>query len=115
MGYLKYKDYIGSVEYDEERICLFGKVQGMPKINIRYDGHSVAELTSNFHHAVDNYLARCKEKGTTPRKPFMGGFSVRLTPEMHAQAALAASSEGITLNAFVRNAISNALKWYENE
>ena len=44
------------------------------------------------------------------RKPFMGGFSVRLTPEMHAQAALAADREEMTLNAFVRNAVANALK-----
>lgn len=110
MGYLRYKDYIGSVEYDEERICLCGKVQGMPKINITYDGHSVTELTASFHRAVDSYLERCREKGVTPRKPFMGGFSVRLTPEMHAQAALAADNEEITLNAFVRNAVANALK-----
>lgn len=110
MGYLRYKDYIGSVEYDEERICLCGKVQGMPKVNITYSGNSVHELTAQFHHAIDRYLARCKEKGTTPRKPFMGGFSVRLTPEMHAQAALAANREEITLNAFVRNAVANALK-----
>ena len=110
MGYLRYKDYIGSVEYDEERICLCGKVQGMPKVNIKYDGQSVAELTSNFHHAVDNYLERCKEKGEAPRKPFMGVFQVRLTPEMHAQAAMAASNDDITINAFVRNAVANALK-----
>ena len=98
------------MEYDEERICLCGKVQGMPKVNITYSGNSVREITSNFHHTVDNYLARCKEKGAIPRKPFMGGFSVRLTPEMHAQAALAADNQEITLNAFVRNAVANALK-----
>jgi predicted HicB family RNase H-like nuclease len=98
------------VEYDEERICLCGKVQGMPKVNITYSGNSVREITANFHHAVDNYLERCKEKGEAPRKPFMGVFQVRLTPEMHAQAAMAASNDDITINAFVRNAVANALK-----
>lgn len=115
MGYLRYKDYIGSVEYDEGRKCLTGKVQGLHNINIEYEGNTVGELTSRFCRAVDGYLERCKEKGAKPRKPFMGVFQVRLPQAMHAKAALAASSEGITLNAFVSNAIANALKWYENE
>ena len=38
MGYLKYKGYTGSVEYSEDDKCLFGKVQGMAKGNITYEG-----------------------------------------------------------------------------
>ena len=38
MGYLKYKGYTGSVEYSEDDKCLFGKVQGMAKDNITYEG-----------------------------------------------------------------------------
>ncbi|MCS2309052.1 hypothetical protein NXX31_01775 [Bacteroides thetaiotaomicron] len=32
MGQLKYKGYAGSVEYNEEDNCLFGKVLGLKKI-----------------------------------------------------------------------------------
>ena len=38
MGYLKYKGYTGSVEYSEDDKCLFGKVQGMSKDSITYEG-----------------------------------------------------------------------------
>ena len=63
MGYLKYKGYTGSVEYSEEDKCLFGKVQGMAKDSITYEGSTVEELTKDFEEAVDDYLALCEEKG----------------------------------------------------
>ena len=97
MGYLKYKGYTGSVEYSEEDKCLFGKVQGMMKDNI------------TFHGAVDDYLQMCEEKGISPRKPYSGVLNVRLSPEIHSGAAMAASREGITINAFIRNAVAKAL------
>ena len=47
MGYLKYKGYTGSVEYSEDDKCLFGKVQGMSKDSITYEGSTVEELTAS--------------------------------------------------------------------
>ena len=109
MGFLKYKGYTGSVEYSEEDQCLFGKVQGMTKDSITYEGNTVDELTSDFHGAVDDYLKLCEEKGVSPRKPYTGVLNVRLTPEMHSGAAMAAKQEGITINAFIKNAVAKAL------
>jgi predicted HicB family RNase H-like nuclease len=109
MGYLKYKGYTGSVEYSEEDKCLFGKVQGMPKDSITYEGATVEELTKDFEGAVDDYLALCEEKGIEPRKPYSGVLNVRLTPEIHSGAAMAAQKAGITINAFIKNAVARAL------
>ena len=109
MGFLKYKGYTGSVEYSEEDQCLFGKVQGMTKDSITYEGNTVDELTSDFHGAVDDYLKLCEEKGVAPRKPYTGVLKVRLTPEIHSGAAMAAKQEGITINAFIKNAVAKAL------
>jgi len=81
MGYLKYKGYTGSVEYSEEDKCLFGKVQGMSKDSITYEGSTVEELTADFQGAVDDYLTLCEENGIEPRKPYSGVLNVRLTPE----------------------------------
>jgi predicted HicB family RNase H-like nuclease len=36
-------------------------------------------------------------------------LNVRLTPEMHSGAAMAAKQEGITINAFIKNAVARAL------
>lgn len=109
MGFLKYKDYTGSVEYSEEDKCLFGKVQGMSKDSITYEGSTVEELTEDFEGAIDDYLALCEEKGIEPRKPFTGVLNVRLTPEIHCGVAMAAQHEGITINAFIKNAVAKAL------
>lgn len=109
MGYLKYKGYIGSVEYSEDDKCLFGKVQGMAKDCITYEGSTVEELTADFEGAVDDYLKLCADKGVEPRKPYTGVLNVRLTPEIHSGAAMAASKAGITINAFIKNAVAKAL------
>lgn len=109
MGFLKYKGYTGSVEYSEEDKCLFGKVQGMSKDSITYEGSTVEELTEDFEGAIDDYLALCEEKGIEPRKPFTGVLNVRLTPEIHCGVAIAAQHEGITINAFIKNAVAKAL------
>ena len=109
MGYLKYKGYTGSVEYSEDDKCLFGKVQGMMRDNITYEGATVEELTEDFEGAVDDYLQLCAEKGIEPRKPYTGVLNVRLGPEIHSGAAIAASKSGITINAFIKNAVARAL------
>ena len=109
MGYLKYKGYTGSVEYCEEDKCLFGKVQGMMKDGITYEGATVEELTKDFEGAVDDYLQMCEDKGITPRKPYTGVLNVRLGPEIHGSAARAASQQGITINAFIKNAVARTL------
>ena len=41
MDYLEYKGYKGSVEYSKEDNCLFGKVQGMSKALILYEGDTL--------------------------------------------------------------------------
>ena len=56
MGYMKYKGYTGSVEYSEEDNCLFGKVMGLSKDAITYEGQTVDELRQDFEESVDDYL-----------------------------------------------------------
>ena len=57
---MKYKGYIGSVEFSESDGIFFGKVQGIRSL-ISYEGTNVAELISDFHGAVDYFLAFCTE------------------------------------------------------
>ena len=68
MGQLKYKGYAGSVEYNEEDNCLFGKVLGLKKDCITYEGETISELKSDFEGAIDDYLASCKDRGVEDRK-----------------------------------------------
>jgi predicted HicB family RNase H-like nuclease len=68
MEYLKYKGYTGSVEYSEEDKCLFGKVQGLAKDLVTYEGSTIEELTKDFEGAVDDYLDLCEKKSIVPRR-----------------------------------------------
>ena len=49
MGTLKYKDYSGTVEYSEVDNFLFGKVIGMNKNIISYEGKTVEELKTDLN------------------------------------------------------------------
>ena len=106
---MEYKGYIGSVEFAEEKTCFFGSVLGITT-PISYEGESAWKLITNFHGAVDEYLARCKETGIQPEAAYTGSISLRIAPELHKQAALAALSEDITLNRFIETAIQSALE-----
>ena len=66
MDYLKYKGYMGSIEYSKENKCFFGKVLGMKKALISYEGQTHDELRRDFEDGVDCYIEYCKAEGVTP-------------------------------------------------
>ncbi len=109
MENLKYKGYIGSIDYSEEDNCLFGKVLGLNKVLISYEGNTIQELKEDFISGVDQYLESCKSSGIEPQKSFTGAFNVRVPSEIHAKAMLKAKEAGLSLNAFVRTAIEEKL------
>lgn len=109
MGNLKYKGYIGSVEYNEEDNCLFGKVLGMSKDVISYEGVTIDELKIDFEAGVDAYLESCSSRGLEPRKAYSGTLNVRLNPEIHTKIANRAQETGITINAYIKNALESVL------
>ena len=55
---IKYKGYVGSIEFSESDGVFFGKVQGIRSL-ISYEGTNATELISDFHNAIDDYLALC--------------------------------------------------------
>lgn len=106
---LKHKNYIGSIEYSEEDNILFGKVQGLNRVLISYEGNSIEELKQDFINGVENYLESCRERSIEPQKSFTGSFNVRVSSEIHAKAVMRAKKEGMNLNAFVKSAIEQRL------
>ena len=109
MGTLKYKGYNGSVEYSAEDNCLFGKVLGLSKDCITYEGESISELKQDFEGAVDAYLASCAERGVTPAKPYSGKFVIRMSSDLHGRIAMAATDLGTTINEYINRVLSRDL------
>ena len=114
MNTLKYKGYIGSVAYSEPDKVFYGKLEGIDDL-VNYEGESVQELTSAFHEAVEDYLIFCEEHNCKPEKSYSGAFNVRVAPCLHRDIANLAAEEGISINAFVKRALAEAVKhpWEE--
>uniref|UniRef100_UPI002623A7DC type II toxin-antitoxin system HicB family antitoxin n=1 Tax=Immundisolibacter sp. TaxID=1934948 RepID=UPI002623A7DC len=71
------------------------------------EGDSVEALERAFRESVDDYLALCKEQAQAPDKPLSGQFVVRIDPELHRKAAVAAERAGKSLNRWVADAIAH--------
>ncbi|MCR5326554.1 MAG: type II toxin-antitoxin system HicB family antitoxin [Bacteroidales bacterium] len=109
MNTLKYKGYIGSVAYSEPDKVFFGKIEGIDGL-VNYEGESVKELTDAFHEAVEDYLIFCEEHNCKPEKSYTGTFNVRIAPDTHRDIANLAAEAGISINAFVKRALGEAVK-----
>lgn len=101
---MTYKGYEGKVKFDEKPGIFHGEVINTKDV-ITFQGKSVDELKRAFHESVDDYLDFCGSRGEEPEKPFSGKFIVRLSSEMHKRAQSAARREGLSLNAWVIEAI----------
>lgn len=109
MNTLRYKGYIGSVAYSEPDKVFFGTIEGIDDL-VTYEGESVAELTSSFQEAVDDYLIFCEEHNLKPEKSYTGTFNVRISPTTHRQIANRAAAAGISINAFVKKALDESVQ-----
>lgn len=105
---MKYKGYQGRVVYDDEVKIFHGEIIGLRDV-ITFQGTSVEELEQAFKDSIDEYLNFCKELKRAPEKPFSGNLMLRLSPELHEQAAFAAQCQGVSLNAWIKQGIAQYL------
>lgn len=54
------------------------------------------------------FLDACAEDGVEPRKSFSGKFSLRVDPEIHEAAAIAAAANGKSLNQWAEEVLRKA-------
>ncbi|MDO4823256.1 MAG: type II toxin-antitoxin system HicB family antitoxin [Bacteroidales bacterium] len=101
MNTLKYKGFLGSVNFSEKDGVFFGKIEGIDGL-VNFEGESVSELTDAFHEAVDDYVAYCEEEGIEAHKSYSGSLNIRITPEVHSYIATLAKQAGISINAFIK-------------
>jgi predicted HicB family RNase H-like nuclease len=108
MNTMTYKGFAARVEYSENDGCFIGHIAGIRDV-IGFHGESVAELRAAFEEAVDDYLETCKKLGQEPNRLYSGQFRLRLEPELHARAAMAAEARGKSLNAWVSDVIEKSI------
>ena len=110
---LKFKDYSSSIRFSAEDEVFHGKVLGINDL-VTFEGKSVAELKKAFKEAIEDYLETCKNLQKNPDKVYKGSFNVRVPVKLHRAAALVASQKSISLNDFVKVAISYSIQ-HQNE
>ena len=109
---LQYKNYVASVHFNAADDVFYGRVLAINDL-VSFEGSSVKELKTAFEEAVEDYLVTCLKLGKTPDKTFKGTFNVRVSSDLHKQAALFAAVHNITLNEFVKKALSFTLEHKE--
>jgi predicted HicB family RNase H-like nuclease len=106
---MSYKGYNASMVFDAEDKIIVGRVLDVDDI-ISFHGVSVAEFETNFHAAIEDYLAASKELGSPPEKPASGKVMLRIAPEVHAAALKAAARSGTSLNKWAEGALGKAAR-----
>jgi predicted HicB family RNase H-like nuclease len=102
MSVLRYKDYQGSVDFEDDRLII--RVLHIDDF-ITTEIDSASKAQAAFDELVEDYLATRAELGKEPCKPFKGSFNVRVTPELHRRVAMAAAEVDESMNAWIAKAL----------
>ncbi|MFI4955266.1 MAG: type II toxin-antitoxin system HicB family antitoxin, partial [Gammaproteobacteria bacterium] len=106
---MKYKDYYGSVHFDDNELILFGKLEFIRAL-ITYEATDTKQLRKAFEEAVDDYLETCQANNISPETPFKGSLNVRLGSDLHRQIAIAATQQHMTVNRFITETLAKAVQ-----
>jgi len=103
-----YKGYAAKVTVDDELRVFHGEVLGITDV-VTFQAANYDELETAFHDSVDDYLDFCQERGEAPDKPYSGRFVLRVAPELHRRASLAAKQADVSLNEWITSVLERAL------
>jgi predicted HicB family RNase H-like nuclease len=103
-SFLKYKNYLGTVEYSEEDNLLCGEVVGIKDL-IMYHGHSLEDLKRDFEESLDFYLETCAAEGFEPNKTSYVNVDLQLPPELRRRLISFTTERDKPLNEAVEEAI----------
>jgi predicted HicB family RNase H-like nuclease len=101
---MTHKGYTAHVEYDERDNIFVGRGLGIRTI-ISFHGETVRQLRKEFVTAVDDYIADCNDQGLRPETPASGKILLRVPPEVHDAALVAAQASGKSLNQWATEVI----------
>jgi predicted HicB family RNase H-like nuclease len=109
MNTMSYKGYTARVEFDERDDIFVGRILGIRSI-ISFHESTVAGLRAEFKRAIDDYLLECEERGLTPEKSGSGKLLLRVSPEVHGKALVAAQAAGKSLNQWASDLLQTAVE-----
>lgn len=66
---MKYNNYTGHVEYDDEAKIFHGEVLGIKDV-VTFQSTTIDEIEQAFKDSVDDYLNFCEMREEKPDRPF---------------------------------------------
>ena len=107
MNTMTYKGYTARVEFDDRDSIFVGRILGVRNI-ISFHGETVSELRTAFERSVADYLLDCEQQDIQPEKPASGKLLLRVPPEVHGRALVAAQAAGKSLNQWATEVLQRA-------
>jgi predicted HicB family RNase H-like nuclease len=107
MNTMTHKGYTARIEFDDRDNIFVGRVLGLHAM-ISFHGETVKELRNEFKNAIEAFLKDCKEQGIAPEKPASGKILLRVPPEVHGAALVAAQAAGKSLNQWATEVLHEA-------
>lgn len=95
------------VSFDPDLGLLRGEFLGLTG-GADFYASDVEGLTKEGQKSLKVYLDMCAERGIEPYRQFSGRFNIRLAPDVHAAAVMAAAAEDKSLNEWVAEKIKEA-------
>lgn len=109
MNTMTYKGYTARIEFDDANGILVGRLLGIRDV-VGFHADNVAELRAAFEESVDDYLETCEKIGKEPQKPASGKLMLRVPPDLHRAALIAAESAGTSLNQWAAKVLGEAAR-----
>ena len=107
---IKYKGYVGVVEFDDSAGRLHGRVVNSGGYSIaNFQATDVEGLQREFRKSIDEYLACCEEYGLEPEKPCSGKLDIQVDSELHHRILLSAEKSGMSLSNWIALALEKSI------
>jgi len=106
--FMHYKNYYGSVHFDEDDLILYGKIEFIRAL-VTYEASNAKDLKKSFEDAVDDYLNTCRKQKIKPELPFKGSLNIRIGSELHRRIAIAAEQAHLSINKFITEKLDQAV------
>lgn len=94
---MTYRGYAARVEFDAADEIFVGHLAGINDV-VAFHSDTATGLKTAFHEAVDDYVTTCEKAGKPAERPYSGKMMLRVAPDVHAKAALAAQLSGKSMN-----------------
>ncbi len=107
MNTMTYKGYMARIEFDARDEIFVGRLLGIRDV-VGFHADNVPDLRTAFEEAVDDYLETCSKLGKPAEKPASGKLMLRIPPEVHGAALVAAQAAGTSLNQWATKVLSEA-------